>query len=289
MSDASLPERLRDYLALTDAERARTDAEAALRPDLAEEWADARALAALTDSVRQADDLASRVVDEHLSLGPVVADPSADALREEVARLTAEAEDPVAQFERLTGHALSSAAPPHQGDGRSDNRPIRLAADRSAVPRRAPLLRRLAVALVAGVGLYGMAFAGSLLSTPERTRVADVGDIAASYRPMRGPELNDRYAEAVEELRSARQSTLGLFPYYDKARLDAAAEAFAAIATEAPEDQFGKEAALALGRIRLLQGRDEEARTALDAVMAQNRFRAPEAARLLDFLDEQAR
>ncbi|MEM1054776.1 MAG: hypothetical protein AAGI52_04565 [Bacteroidota bacterium] len=294
MSDASLSDRLRDYAALSDAERAQTDVEAADRPDLAEAWAEARALAALTDTACQPDNLATRVVDERLNLGEPVADPKADEMRAALDRFAREAEDPAAQFTRLTGHSLYKAGTPIHRNGHTNGTAARPTAARPATNRpperkHTRYLRRVAFALVTVLGLYGVAFTGSSLTLSERARVANIADIEDSLRPVRGASLSDRYVDAVEILESAQSSTLGLFPRIDEVRLDEAAEAFAGIAHEAPEDGFGKEAALALGRIRVLQGRDEEARVALDAVMAQGGYRAPEAARLLDYLDEQAR
>lgn len=287
MPSVPLHERLREYPALTAAERAEVDALAASRPDLHDAWTEARALAAVLDAARSPDDLASQVVDEHLGIGRDA--PPAPDERAALERIAEDLEDPLAQFERLTGHTLPPPLEDHSGDGRPTDRPARLAADRGAVHARPRLARRFALSVVALVGLYGAAFATSSLTTPERVRVAEVSDVSTAFRPVRGAELSDRYATAVALLEDAQTSTLGLFPRTDADALDAAADAFAEIAREAPDDGFGKEAALALGRIRLLQGRDEEARVALDAVMAQGGYRAPDAARLLDYLDEQAR
>ena len=287
MPSVPLHERLREYAALTAAERAEVDALVESRPDLHDAWTEARALAAVIDAARAPDDLTAQVVDESLGLGRDA--PPAPDERAALEHIAEELEDPLAQFERLTGHALPPPLDDHSGDGRPAERPARLAGDRGAVQARPRLARRFALSVVALVGLYGAAFATSSLTTPERVRVAEVSDVSTAFRPVRGAELSDRYAEAVSLLEGAQTSTLGLFPRTDADRLDAAADAFAEIAREAPDDGFGKEAALALGRIRLLQGRDEEARVALDAVMAQGGYRAPDAARLLDYLDEQAR
>ncbi|MEM6325977.1 MAG: hypothetical protein AAF791_02560, partial [Bacteroidota bacterium] len=227
MPSTSLIDRLRDYAVLSSEERAALDAEAASDPDVADAWTEAKALAALTEAARAPDDLAARVVDEHLGYGTIVGDLEAASLRSEVARLGTEAEDPAAQFERLTGHTLPDASPPVSSDG-SIGRPPRLATDRPAA-HGAPTRRRvrgLAYALVGLLAVYGMAFAGSSLATPERARVAHVSDVSDSFRPTRGAEIMDRYAEAVDLLESARRSTLGLFPRYDEATLEQAAEAF---------------------------------------------------------------
>ena len=283
-----LPQRLRDYAALTPDERALVDADAAVRPDLADDWREARALAALADRLRQPRDLATRVVDARLGHGPLVRE-EAPEIRDALDRLEAETEDPVSQFERLTGHTLEAPAPRPSGDGLASGS-LRLAADRQPERSRALIVaRRLAFAAVVCAGLYGAGFGASSLLMPERARVAHVDDVADTFRPVRGASLSDRYAEAVARLEDARQSTLGLFPHYDDAALDRAADAFAEIAREAPNDQYGKEATLALGRIRVLQGRDEEARTALDVVVAGGGYRAPDAVRLLDFLDAKQR
>ena len=266
---------------------------AATRPDLSGPLAEAQALAQVLDAAGADEpDLVQRLVDERLGYGEAVRvapedETHAAEIHAALDSFEAEAEPPLAQFERLTGHTLAPATTqpsvPQKGDA------PRLASDRSAEPgRRQRLVRTLAFAGLALAVVYSGLFLTSSLTIPERARVADVADVAATFRAVRGAEVADQYAAAVDILSSARHTTLGLFPRYDDARLDEAANAFAAIAHEGPEGQYGKEAALAIGRIRMLQGRDAEARIALAAVVAQGGYRAPEAVRLLDYLDARA-
>ncbi|MEL6615074.1 MAG: hypothetical protein AAFQ43_05020, partial [Bacteroidota bacterium] len=211
-------------------------------------------------------------------------------------RLTAGAESPLAQFERLTGHTLGPApedrALEAQGDGAPADgraRALTVALDRaSAPPPRTRLWRRVAaLGMVLIVG-YSIAFATSAALVPERAQMAEITDVEATFRPVRS-EASDAYAEALDVLTDARRTTLGLFPRYDNATLDRAAEQFADIAHDDPRGAFGEEASLAIGRIRLLQGRGDDARVALESVEARRSYRAPEASRLLDYLNAQAR
>ena len=104
MPSVPLHERLREYAALTAAERAEVDALVESRPDLHDAWTEARALAAVIDAARAPDDLTAQVVDESLGLGRDA--PPAPDERAALEHIAEELEDPLAQFERLTGHAL---------------------------------------------------------------------------------------------------------------------------------------------------------------------------------------
>lgn len=307
MTEPTLDDRLDAFAALSAGERARVVAEVeASRPDLADALATAQALAAHVDAAAaDRSDLAARVADARLGHGPEPLAEPADAgaladLHATLDRFEAEGESPLAQFERLTGHVLAEpdAAPEAaqdfasapSGDGAPvDGRALALALDRAAAPPpRARLWRRVAAAgLVLVVG-YSLAFATSAALVPERAQMAEIGDVEATFRPVRS-DASDAYAEALDVLTGARRSTLGLFPRYDDDALDRAADLFGAVASDDPQGAFGQEAALAIGRIRVLQGRDAEARVALESVEARRSYRAPEAARLLDYLDAQAR
>jgi hypothetical protein len=196
-------------------------------------------------------------------------------------RLSAEAEDPVAQFERLTGRRL---APPPR-------RPA-AAADRAlARPLRRMRVARYALAACAGVAaLYGaLAFAGGLVR-PERARLADLAAAPGAYEGLtyRGAAPDptvERYAQALARLDAAERSTLGLFPRYDTAALDAVAADLALLRREAPAGSWeALEAAFLLGRIRLHRGQDAEAEAAFRTVVEEEGPSAPEARRLLDWL-----
>ena len=123
----------------------------------------------------------------------------------------------------------------------------------------------------------------------ERTRVADLGQLA-SYEPqaVRGTTdnpLSARLDRAFDEAAAARRSTLGLFPTYDTAALDVVADSLVSIRASArPETSVAQEARLALGRIRLQQGRDAEAARILGALVREGNYVAADARRLLDVL-----
>ena len=300
MTPLPLHDRLDAYPLLPPDERAEVAREAAARPEMAERLAEARALAAAVDAARRRDpemELAEALAAERLGLRtePVVtADPALQAaaaeMRATLDRIEAEAEDPVAQFERITGTALPPLAEPAAVP--ATRAPAR-AADRSAAApsrrarRATPFVRMAALACaVLGVAYAGL-FATSAALTPERARVADLGDVAESYRPVtvRGADalpVAERYEAALALLADARRSTLGLFPRYDAAALDRAADAFAAI-QDGETGRFGSESALAVARIRLLQGRDADALAALDGVSPE---RTAEVARMRQWIAE---
>lgn len=193
-------------------------------------------------------------------------------------RLAAEAEDPVAQFERLTGRRLADVPAAS---------PTRTAPDRPAL--RLVRLRRIALAAgLALAALYGGLLLASRVAQPERALLADLGAAPDSYAGLnvRGAAgtVDHRYARALDRLARARRSTLGLFPSYDEAELDDAAQGLGAVADAAPGSWEGLEALYVLGRVRLHQGRDEEAALALRRVVEEQGPSAPEARRLLDWL-----
>jgi hypothetical protein len=301
------------YGDLSDAERAEVERLARTDPARAALLAESRALAAFLAEARAADAglpdataLAEYVVGRHTSRRPPpeVAERylrieaalrerpelerQARAFLRALEQYAAEAEDPAAQFERLTGRSLTSRRPDVAPAAAADRPPLRLAA-------RRPVLRlALAASLVLGVAYSGLAVA-SRAALPERARLADLGAIPDAYEGivLRGEgaayPAGERYARALARLDAARRAPLGLFPRYDAAALDAAARDLAAVASEAdPASWEAPEAAFLLGRIRLYQGRDREAAAAFTAVVDGDGPSAPEARRLLDWLDARA-
>jgi hypothetical protein len=272
-------------------------------PEWAPLLAEARALHALlrtgrADATPDATTVAAYVVARALG-GPATPEQAArharvaDALAEDAAlerqsremaqaleQLAAEAEDPLVQFERLTGRRLGQApAAPERAAPRvlpwTAVRPLRLA---------------LAACLALGV-LYGALALASRLAQPERALLADLGDLPGDYGGLhlRGDapadRTADRYALALDALAEARSSFLGLFPTYDEAGLDtAAARLREVVDTSGPDSWEGLEALYALGKIRLYRGQDEEAIWALQSVVALEGPHAADARRLLDYL-----
>ena len=147
---------------------------------------------------------------------------------------------------------------------------------------------RLAAALAAVAVAYGALGAASAASQPERERVADLGALSArDASALRGPGA-ERLVGALAAVEGARRSTLGLWPRYDDASLEAAGRALAAVAAGAPAGSAAsQEARLALGRVLLHRGRDVEAARVLGSVVRQGGYRGPQARRLLDWVRAQ--
>ncbi len=304
---APLDQRILAYSDLPESERAEVERLALGDPERAALLAQAQALHAVLTEARMAADvdvtaLAEYVIGRHQrrrQLPPEVAaryERVEQALRERpelereargllraLERIAAEAEDPVAQFERLTGQRLAPAVHRPTSPAAPDRGPAR--------PLRRVRIARYALAACVGVAaLYGaLAFAGGLFQ-PERARLADLAAAPGSYEGLtyRGETPDptvDRYAGALGRLDAARRSTFGLFAHYDAAALDAVAGDLTALLGEAPADSWeALEAAFLLGRIRLHQGRDAEAADAFRTVVEEEGPSAPEARRLLDWL-----
>ena len=302
-----LDQRILAYCDLPEFERAEVEQLARSDPKRAALLAQAQALSAVLAEARAVDDvdataLAEYVVAQHLRRRPAPPEAAARYARVEQAirehpelerearallrtmeRITADAEDPVAQFERLAGRHLSPAA----------HRPATAPAPDRGPARPLRLVRTARFALAACVGvaaLYGaLAFADGLVQ-PERARLADLAAAPGSYEGLtyRGETPDptvDQYARALERLDAAEHSTLGLFPRYDATALDAVAGDLTALLREASGGSWEVlEAAFLLGRIRLHQGRDAEAAAAFRTVVEEDGPSAPEARRLLDWL-----
>lgn len=321
---STLSERIDLYPALPPDERAavRRDVAASGSAADAARLAEARAFASVVDAAADArpgrpvsaDDVAAYLTDLSLGLAPADADrieaaldadpdlrAEADRIRARLDALHADAESPLAQFERLSVHRLAETP-----DGTPEPRALRdpraartsdrtRAADRTAAaPPRARLaaVRRMLVAATVVLVAYGGLAVASSGQQTERARVADIGDLA-SYAPptMRGAEadpLPARLDAALDAVAGARRSTLGLFPRYDAGALDAAAAQLVAVSEEADGGSaVSQEARLALARVRLHQSRDAEAVGLLGALVREQGYRAPEARRLLDFVRTQ--
>jgi len=291
MHAPSLSARIRDFALLTPEERARVIEDVKARPDLEPELKEAMSFAQLADAATSADSSLVGFVD--VRLGHRAEPPLAPAgevaeIHAQLDSLKADIECPREQFERLTGRTLGPLA--SEATRPLDSMHASMHAvrpQRSGEPSARGFWRILVFVVLGYVGVYVVLFAVSALRTSERTRVADVADVAASFREGDGTQA-ERYATAVATLGQARRSTLGLFPRYDDESLNQAADAFAEIAREAPGGSYGQESALAIGRIRLLQVREDEARLALESIVAHGGYRAPEAARLLDYLTAQS-
>lgn len=201
-----------------------------------------------------------------------------------LARIIVGAEDPIAQFERLSGHSLSA------------DTTAKVAKDRPA-ERRAPQMRlvrrpmRLALAAcVAFVGLYSALWIVGSGIQAEHLRMADLDGVSELYEGPRfrgETESGDvaQYEAAMLLLHEARTSTVGLFPSYDESKLADAVSAIHAVANPDGEATYvSMEAQYVLARIYVYQERYEDAAQLLGSLVDQAGPRAPDAQRLLDYI-----
>ncbi len=217
--------------------------------------------------------------------------------------------DPVAHFESLTGHTLDETPAPEGATSREDGSTARAADDVSpgldGVLDLSRLLRwggAVALVLLVGyVGLYGASYASQ--STLDRLATVTVSNQVVESYPeasTRGasPAVSDtvsvdaQYLAALSALRTARTSTLGLFPRYDADRLGRAQRLFRRVLDEVPPRTFlAQEAHFYLGKIALAQEDVAVARSHFKAVVreggqAEGR-RANEAYKILKALQQE--
>lgn len=169
-------------------------------------------------------------------------------------------------------------------------------ADSTRQNRFSSSVGRVILLVVGGVVfLYTTAFLISWLSQPKVERMAGFSEEelsvegygAAVPSPDTGEAGPDAlYLQALSTLRTARSSTLGLFPTYDAEKLQRAGRLLERVVDRAEDDAFlEREASYMLGKVRLIQGRREPARQALRTVVRDGGRKAPEAARLLSELE----
>jgi hypothetical protein len=97
------------------------------------------------------------------------------------------------------------------------------------------------------------------------------------------------YLKALPLLRTARTSTLGLFPRYDAERLSEAETLLQSVVERAQPGSFlSREARFYLGKVNLAQDDVQTARSYLKAVAGGDGRRAEEAYRILKRLQEVA-
>lgn len=241
------------------------------------------------------------------------------ALARRLHALEAESTDPAAHFEALAGDP-SEELPEAGGHSENGNtgrvaepvpgRPLaRLADEEEGAARPASrwrYARYAAVAVGAVLVLYGALWGGSRLSQSKMERLARVEGERLSVEGyglrdlrLRGGEaassdtsaasLDERYLRGLRGLRSARTSTLGLFPRYQDEPLRRATRMLQTVAREAEPGSFVQlEALFFLGKARLAQGDRAGATQALRRVVAGGGRLAPEAQEILGALHEGA-
>ena len=284
-------------------------------PEHAQALAEARLFASWMGAGRSADglplipgEIADYVVAQHFGAQPLPPGGVARAARVEAALqehpdlerkaremrqhlsfIVSESEDAVEQFERLVGRPIAEPTKPKRTAAR--------AADRAPVRSRARRPLRVAVLAVAGcAALWAALFVAGQASLSPYERWADLNEVPAVYDVVTRGLPSDpggsttAYADAVERLRNARSAPLGLFPNYDAAELEAiVTDLEGVIEMERNEDDLlALEARFLIGKVRLYQGRLDEAATALRYVVTNGGPSAPEARELLNYLDTPA-
>lgn len=234
--------------------------------------------------------------------------------------------DPVAQVEALTGHRIPGATDADASDavassayadrepstdGASvDGRAARPAAsDRPAATSSrgsgsrlssfGSVARTAALAVALVVGAYGALYGVSWTtqSTAERLAVMDVDeDVINSFQDVRTRSATPAdtvtadaiYLRALPLLRDARTTTMGLFPHFDPQKLAEAEQLLNRVVASTERGSFLQlEAHFYLGKVRLAQGRVNEARSHFKAVVQHEGRRATEAYRILKRLEEE--
>ncbi len=216
------------------------------------------------------------------------------------------ASPPTEQFERLTNRrremASSSAnlsipyggPPPRSRSATSASQRTAIEGNGHGAAWRndgSSLWRALA-AVIAAVALYGILYAAGELGRPLHERLANFDDdelTIEGFENVRGSEASeDRissielYLHALEQLRGAQNSFIGLFPTFDEYRLDSAATILnEVVRLEPPESFLSGEASFLLGKAELARGNIDAASHAFSHVVATGGRRAPEARRIL--------
>ena len=229
--------------------------------------------------------------------------------------------DASTHFEELTGHRLSAedapvrleengtaapappaGSPSAEGRDHSDDRPPAGSSQRDEVATRilSGPARWAMAAVVLVFALYGGLYAASWASQSTLDRLARVDvdeDVVESYQPrLRSPMAttarndttpDDLYLQALPLLRSARTSTLGLFPHVDHRKLREAEGLLRRVVDQTDSGSFLQlEAHFYLGKINLSQGEVEAAREHFKIVVRQEGRRTTEAYQILKRLEE---
>lgn len=219
----------------------------------------------------------------------------------------AEAEiDPVAKFEALTGHSLSEDVSEERDARAAVSAPERTNGTRASARsmldaffQRAAPIRWAGAVLVLLLGGYGLLFGISVATQSPLDRLAavDVSEQVLESYPQtntRGPaadtdtaQVQGLYLDALSDLRTARTSTLGLFPEYDDEKVIRAERLLRDVVEREDDDSFlALEARFYLGKALLAQQEVEEARAEFQAVVEQEGRQVEEARRILEALSD---
>lgn len=321
-----------NYDELPADERRAVDAYLDAHPEAASLLDEGRAVRSLLEEaarfgtkVPDAESIAHFVVAQHLAQRPLPDDIAAlgehieesfaehpeverqySMMQDRLKTLTAEAESPRVQFERLTGHRLGARHHTTSADQPVEPPPAvapaahrdRSKGWRTSVTDHLSLLQRISLPRLALAAtfvvalLYGSLFVASRAGQPERIRLADLDAVEKEFAGLRlrGPDgqldlATDRYAEALETLSKARTTVLGLFPSYDAEDLTESIRLLEQVVElEGPDSALSLEAWFVIGKILLHQGEVGAAQDALQIVVDRGGPSAPDAQRLLDEL-----
>lgn len=152
--------------------------------------------------------------------------------------------------------------------------------------------RRVLATVLVAVAVYGVLYAAGQLARAPHERLAGFQEeelMLEGFENVRGGESEDApnsaavaYLDALEQLRGAETSFIGLFPGFDDARLDSAAVLLNEVISSEPAESFlAGEAAFLLGKTELARGNRDAASQAFGRVLVTGGRRAPEARRIL--------
>lgn len=333
-----IDDQILNYDDLPAEERRAVDAYLAEHPEAEALLAEGRAVRSLLEAaarlgaeVPDAESIAQVVAAQHMAQRPLPADLAALGRRVEEAAdrhpeverrhhimqdrlktLTAGAESPRAQFERLAGRRLGARWRPESSSA-SATQPA--AAPAATAPRRdrskgwrasvtdhpsLSLFRQMSLPRLAFAAtflvvlVYGGLFLASRSVQPRTARLADLDAVENDFAGLRlrGPDgqvdpATGHYAAALETLAESRSSTLGLFPRYDAGGLTEAIHLLREVVELEEEDSaLALEAWFLIGKILLYEGELDVARGAFQIVVEQQGLSAPDAQRLLSEIAE---
>lgn len=293
------------YDDLSDAERSEADLYLRKHPDAAERIAEGRRLQALLEATAprevSEDDLAAVVVlraysgDEARLAGLEARlaaafreDPELEARMAELeqrwetlANDLRPSTEHLAELRESTAAASARRNRPHQVHPAGD-RPVRRS------PRRSAVRMPVAALLIVGI-LFGSVYLASETSRPAHERAAALSQLPPPPPALRlrgadgvADRQTEAYVEAVETVRSARRSLAGLFVRYDETTLRHGLAGLSVTHAMNPGSAIGLEARFAMARVHLHVNEIEDARRALEEVVAQEGPSAPDARRLLE-------
>ncbi len=218
--------------------------------------------------------------------------------------------DPLAQFEKLSGHRIDTIPmPAEKENAEKENRVKEKAVDWAPVKRKQNILKRrwatystmvvLASAVVFSLAMHEnrlerMGYLNPVAKYGDATSGLRGGNHMAATEPLTTEQhslylehklVQERFEEGVDIVLGAQHTTLSLFYSYDLDALSKAEVIFNTILQGNVRDkELTKRVKFALGKVYLAQRRADDARKLLEDVAQSNDVWATEASRLLDKL-----